>query len=520
MKIVRDFRRWGLSGAALVGVFSIAIGIVNSGSLAQSTSQQSASKVVRDRQDDGAKAEPRRNKGIQNRINPKQRAGKEGSAEAKIDADQARELYIRRKLRLEQIRAQQRELSRDKWTLATNRARMRARLIETARAIRLSEKRLTEIEEKVAPMRIKVKEQREKLEDKTSQMFAVLAVMQGMSREPPPLLITHTRDALKMVRSGMVLATFYGDIEKLATQLSAEVAALETTQKEAELQEQRRKAEQLQNSRLKDQIDVLLQENRNQLEANAATLATLKSATAINVAGLKSLEEMLRVLDAEAAKRPNAASGAADSKKDLDVSPNGMKTAVLQPGALKPSIPFANAHGLLPWPVQGKILTRFGQSDESGTVSKGVHLEVALVGQAEFQAETLGGGWHELEEPCRTVGAECPWVEGGFYLSQPHQFGGNLLGRKKWLEARHIRFSRRRPGPIGQLLEPDFTLDLSRGIGPGLGRFAGFDFGRRNGQEELIGHVQVIHLRSEPQGVGQSFLGTFQQRQDGFGGCP
>jgi septal ring factor EnvC (AmiA/AmiB activator) len=357
-----------------MGVLSIAIGIAASGSLAQSASQQSASKVVHIREDDGARTESRRNRGIQNRINPKQRTGKEGSEEAKIDAEQARELYIRRKLRLEQIKAQQRELSRDKWTLATNRARMRARLIETARAIRLSERRLTEIEEKVAQTRIKVKEQREKLEDKTSQMFAVLAVMQGMSREPPPILITHTRDALKMIRSGMILATFYGDIEKLATQLSAEVAALETTQKEAELQEQRRKAEQLQNSRLKDQIDVLLKENRNQIEANAVTLETLKSATAINVAGLKSLEEMLPVLDAEA-KRRNGAKSEADSKNDPDVSPDAKKTAMLQPGTLKPSIPFANARGLLPLPVQGKILIRFGQPEDSGTVSKGVHLE-------------------------------------------------------------------------------------------------------------------------------------------------
>lgn len=39
----------------------------------------------------------------ENRINPKHRQGREGSDEAKLDADQARELYIRRKHRLEEI---------------------------------------------------------------------------------------------------------------------------------------------------------------------------------------------------------------------------------------------------------------------------------------------------------------------------------------------------------------------------------------------------------------------------------
>ena len=245
-------------------------------------------------------------------------------------------------MRLEQIQAEQQELSKDKVTLATNRARMRARRIEAARALRSSEKRLTEIEERLAETRAKAKEQREKLDEKSAQMSTLFALMQGMSREPPPLLITHTRDALKMIRSGMVLATFYGDIEKLATQLSEEVSTLETAQKDAELQEKHRKSEQAQNSRLKTQIELLLRENRNHLEANAATLENLRSASKINMAGIKSLEEMLPVLDAQAGKKPDLTS------KGEEVPPPAAKVAMLQPGRLQPSVPFANSQGLLP----------------------------------------------------------------------------------------------------------------------------------------------------------------------------
>jgi murein hydrolase activator len=315
-----------------------------------------------------------RNRGVENRVAPRRRVGKEGSAEAKLDAEQARQLYIRRKLRLEQIQAQQRELFKDKRTLATNRARMRARLIETARAVRLSEKRLTEIEEKLAVTRAKTKEQREKLDEKSAQMSTLLALMQGMTREPPPVLITHTRDALKMIRSGMVLATFYSDIEKLAAQLATEVTQLEASQKEAELQEQRRKSEQLQNARLKAQIDMLLVENREQIEANVTTLESLKSVSKVNVASMKSLEDMLPALD-EAAKKKAAGNGDAQRPKGVELAPEGAKTVNLQPGQMKPSIPFANAQGLLSSPVQGKVLLKFGQSDQDGTPSKGIHLE-------------------------------------------------------------------------------------------------------------------------------------------------
>ena len=370
MKIKSASSRYLRFSAALASLL-LAAGIFCGASKAQSLPQDSASRVIRLRQDQGG---DRHERGVQNRISPKRRTGKEGSAEAKIDAEQARELYIRRKARLEQIKAQQQELSKDIVTLATNRARMQARRIETARALRLSEKRLTQIEEVLSETRAKVKEQREKLDEKSAQMSTLFVLMQGMSREPPPLLITHTRDALKMIRSGMILANFYGDIEKLAAQLSDEVKTLEAAQKEAELQEQRRKAEQAQNSRLKTQIELLLRENRNHLEANAASLDNLKSASKINMAGLKSLEEMLPALDAETGKKPDLTSNE-EGKIGPGVSPDAAKVATAQPGGMQPSIPFANSQGLLPLPAQGKILLRFGQSEQNGMPSKGIHLE-------------------------------------------------------------------------------------------------------------------------------------------------
>ncbi|MFT4077754.1 murein hydrolase activator EnvC family protein [Rhodomicrobium sp.] len=307
------------------------------------------------------------NKGIENRINPNRRSGKEGSAEAKLDIEQARELYIRRKTRLEEIKARQGELSRDKRTLASNRARLQARLVETARSLRLSEKRLSELEAQLAETREKMKDQRTKLEAKSQQLSALFALMQGLSRQPPPLLITHTRDALKMIRSGMVLATFYADVEKLAAQLTADVDALEATEREAALQEQRRRNEQAQNVRIKGQLDLLLAENREQIQANAATLERLGSATKINVAGIKSLEDMLPAVSAAASK--DEAAG-----KSSELKPDATRVA-LQGGRMKPSIPFAAAQGLLPMPVQGKALVNFGQTTEDGTPSKGIHLE-------------------------------------------------------------------------------------------------------------------------------------------------
>jgi septal ring factor EnvC (AmiA/AmiB activator) len=298
---------------------------------------------------------------------PKRRKAIEGSDDTKLDAEQARELYIRRKLRLQQNQARRVEIAREQRMLATNRARMHARLVETAHALKNSEQRLTEIEERLAGARAKAKEQREKLDDKSAQMSALFVLMQSMSRQPPPVMITHSKDALRMVRSGMVLAAFYADVEKLARDLSGEVDRLDRIQKDTEFQEQRRKAEQAQNSRLKTQIDLLLLENSEQMEAAAENLETLKGADEVNIANLRSLEEMLPALDAAAAKKAKPGPRTADLK--------GVNTASFQPGRMEPSIRFANSQGLLPFPVQGRTLIKFGQIDRDGTASKGIHIE-------------------------------------------------------------------------------------------------------------------------------------------------
>ncbi|MGA9765682.1 MAG: peptidoglycan DD-metalloendopeptidase family protein, partial [Rhodomicrobium sp.] len=259
----------------------------------------------------------------------------------------------------------------DQRTLATNRARMHARLVETAHALRLSEKRLTEIEETLAQTRAQIKEAREKFDDKSAQMSELFMLLQSMSRQPPPVMFTHSKDALRMIRSGMILAAFYGDVEKLAAQITAEVNRLDAAEKEAELQEQRRKSEQSQNSRLKAQIDLLLMENRQQLEIDSENLENLKSANDINVAGLKSLEEMLPILDAAAAKNGKSKARAGEAKGGEAPT----QLALLQPGRIEPSIAFPNSRGLLPMPVQGKLLIKFGQAGADGAASKGVHIE-------------------------------------------------------------------------------------------------------------------------------------------------
>jgi septal ring factor EnvC (AmiA/AmiB activator) len=336
-----------------------------------------------------------------NRVNPaKKREGAQGSQEAKLDAQEAKEMYLRRKRRLEQIRAQQDEVTRERRTLATSRARMQAQLVETARSLRLSERRLVEIDERLAVTRKNAQEQRAKLEDKTQQMSALFAVMQGMSRQPPPALVTHSKDALAMIRGGMVMANFYGSIEKIASQISADLADLESIQRETEIQEQRRKAEQAQSMRLKEQLDLLLIENREQIQAAQENLDGLQRAAQMHIASLKTLEDAVPKIDEEIAKVSTLGSYVQDLKAGgSSLSPDAAKVALAQPGRMKPSIPFSKAQGLLPMPVQGRIILRFGQ-ERDGVPSPGMYIET----RGSAQVVSPCDGWITYAGPLRTGG--------------------------------------------------------------------------------------------------------------------
>jgi septal ring factor EnvC (AmiA/AmiB activator) len=342
----------------------------------------------------------------------------------KLDPELAREIYWRRKKRLEQIEAEQRELQRDAALLTSNRARMQDRLIETARSMRVAERRLTEIEARLAEARSKVAEQEEVLVARSQEMSELFALMQRMSRNPPPVMITRSGDAFKMIRSGMVLANFYADVEKLAAEITTEIDSLNAAVREAEAQETRRRTEQSEYARLKSQIDLLLVENQEQLRANKERMEALKQAVKIHTAAMKDLRDIVPRLDAEVAK--NSELGAyeqelASGRQEL--VPDVKKVALLQPGRMKPSIPFAQAKGLLPLPAEGPVVARFGQSRD-GIESKGLQIKTRAAAQVtapadgwivyagEFRAYgqlliiNAGGGYHILLAGMERIQAE------------------------------------------------------------------------------------------------------------------
>ncbi len=387
---------------------------------------------------DASKAQQR----AQNRTKPKRARDKN---EAKMDAEQARELYRRRQRRLQEIATEQKSLTRDTRLLASDRARMQDRLIETARSIRVAERRLIDIEDRLKKARVDVAERRKTLIARSAEMSELFALMQRMSRNPPPVMITRSGDAFKMIRSGMVLANFYTDVEKLAAQVSSEVTRLDSAVQEAEAQEQKHRIEQAEYGRLKSQIDLLLIENQEQLKENKERMEALKSAAKLHTAALKDLKDIVPKLDQEVAQRSELGAYERDLRA-AQLTPDAQKVSLVQPGRMKPSIPFAQAKGLCPLPAEGKILVKFGE-EADGVESSGLQIRTRpgaqvtsptdgwIVYAGEFRAYgqlliiNAGGGYHILLAGMERIQAEV----GQFVLAgEPvASMGGMLQARAK-----------------------------------------------------------------------------------------
>src|SRR5688572_9090440 len=136
----------------------------------------------------------------------KPRAGADSQGD--VDIEQARKLFEEHQRNLENVQKERGTLETETKTLDAERAKLQAKLIEGGRKAQNSEKRLSQIEDQMEQLTLQEAEIRLALNESRSAIAQMLGVMQSMGREPPPVMVTKRSDALKMVRSAMVLSYF------------------------------------------------------------------------------------------------------------------------------------------------------------------------------------------------------------------------------------------------------------------------------------------------------------------------
>lgn len=280
--------------------------------------------------------------------------------------------------------------------LGEDRRKLNAALIGTAARLRDVEANLSATEERMKPLEDNERALRRSLAERREVLAEVLAALQRMSRNPPPALLVSPEDAVKSVRSaivlGAVLPEMRGRAEALATDLS------ELVRLRGRLTDERtRLAADLASLNSERQRMALLVEERQRKQADTEKSLQGERQTALvlsrQVDNLKDLIGRLEQGLDSATRAARTATRSADDQKNARTD----LAALTDPGRLSPLIAFASAKGRLPMPVNGVKLRDFGAS---GGAERGL----TIATRAAAQVTSPCDGWVVYAGPFRSYG--------------------------------------------------------------------------------------------------------------------
>ena len=327
------------------------------------------------------------------------------------------------------------------------------KMLETARAIQAGEVQMSSLEARMGELEAQEGLIRGSLEKSHGSISSLLAAMQRMGRNPPPVMVTRREDALTMVRSAMLLASAFPELRGqalvLSTQLNDLVRVIDDSRKTGETL----KAEAMRLEDNKLQIASLVEKRKQTLVERQRELVQVRKDAAEFSRNVSDLNELIAKLDrsvsdktrlgayerqlaeeALARGQPPAGTGELDAgTKPAPISPPVpvVKSAALgkpveelrpsitlqpsdrllsAPGRIQPAIPFEQAKGRVLFPAQGRQIQGFGDRSQSGH-SDGIVIET----RAGAQVVAPNDGWIMYAGEFRSYGQILIINAGGGY---------------------------------------------------------------------------------------------------------
>lgn len=366
-------------------------------------------------------------------------------------ADQVKKALQSRRDELDTTLSKAGVIEKDVAALNAEREKINSRLLETAALIQKSESRLTDIEGRLSELEAQEKMVRGSLSQRHDQIAKLLAALQRMGRNPPPVIVTKREDALEMVRSAMLLAAAFPGMRTQALELADTLSSLMRVMGDIRSEADKLKAETTRLSDLRTRLAGLMETKRQSISERQAELQKVREAASDISKSVNDLNELISKLDqavaqntglnayeaeakaAVAAAPPEAAASSAPvsssptpaasvaaagastpDTKVVELAPTASPLMSGNAGRIKPAIPFHLAKAKLPLPVSGRRVLTFGERTQYGSNSKGVVLETRSAAQVtspcdgwivyagEFRSYgklliiNAGGGYHVL----------------------------------------------------------------------------------------------------------------------------
>ena len=361
--------------------------------------------------------------------------------------DAARHELEKKRNQLNENAAKEKSIQSDVVELDAERERLNSRLVETAGLIQRSEAQMTSIEGRLSELQTQEKVVRGSLEQRHGQIAGLLTALQRMGRNPPPVLVTRPEDALKMVRSAMLLSSAFPDLRDQAVKLGTQLSDLQGVMGNIRTEGTRLRAETDRLNEARTRLASLMEAKKLTLADRQSQLASVRVASAEISKNVTDLSDLIGRLDKTVTEKtglgaynnelkaahetepatqvlsispppatgkpapaqtvvtgaPAAETPAPETEADVailappagpkqpmvELAPSGATLIPGSPGRIKPAIPFAMARAKLPSPAQGRRALAFGEKTQFGGQSKGIVIETRFSAQVTSPCD----GW-------------------------------------------------------------------------------------------------------------------------------
>ena len=296
--------------------------------------------------------------------------------------------------------------------IGEDRRKLNQALIDSAANIRSVEDRIAAAEERLKTLESNESTVRRSLSSRRAVIAEVLAALQRLGHRPPPALMVSPEDALKSVRTAILLGAVLPDMKIEVDTLVADLGELVRVRGEIAAQRDTLGRDLAALSQERTRMTVLVQE-RQRKQADTEKALDAERARAVQLARqADNLKDLIAKIEQQIATSARAAAAAqAGADKPTPADPKNSLAALNDPGRLSPAVAFASAKRRLPLPINGIRIREFGAPDGLGGTEKGL----SVASRAGAQVTAPCDGWVVYAGPFRSYGQLLILNAGGGY---------------------------------------------------------------------------------------------------------
>ncbi|MBK9078369.1 MAG: peptidoglycan DD-metalloendopeptidase family protein [Hyphomicrobium sp.] len=238
---------------------------------------------------------------------------------------------------LEETESKAKALQSDVTDLDTERERLNARLVETAALIQKSEAQLTTIEGRMSELEAQERIVRGSLGQRHGQIAKLLVALQRMGRNPPPVLITRREDALKMVRSAMLLSSAFPDLKNQALALSERLNDLVRVMTDIRSEGERLQSETDRLNEARTRLASLMEAKKLTIADRQSELVAVRAASAEIAKSVTDLSELISKLDRTVTEKTGLGAYEKELKTAASATPDPVPPRATSDATLAPT---------------------------------------------------------------------------------------------------------------------------------------------------------------------------------------